>query len=45
MQAKTQLFLLAHAIFYTYVCGMKKILHMQIKSLFISVLDNNIYYL
>ena len=39
MQAKTQLFLLAHAILYAYVCGMKKISHMQIKSLFIIILD------
>ena len=39
MQAKTKLFLLAHAILYTYVCGMKKISQMQIKSLFIFILD------
>ena len=34
-QAKTQFFLLVLEILYTYVCGMKKILHMQIKLLFI----------
>jgi len=38
-QAKTQLFLLAPAVLYAYVCGMKKILHIQIKLLFIFILD------
>ena len=38
-QAKTQLFLLAPTILYVYVCGMKKILHIQIKLLFIFILD------
>ena len=38
-QAKTQLFLLAPTILYAYVCRMKKILHIQIKLLFIFILD------
>lgn len=42
-QAKTQFFLLAPTILYAYVCGMKKILHMQIKLLFIFILDKGLF--